>query len=118
MASLTVQDAARALGISPDTIRRRIRNGGLPAQRQPTPQGYQWLVEVSQDLLDRSGSLDPREAELRHLEQTVQELRESLAQARDELRARRTEVSQLLRLVETLQTRNAPGPGTDPTRDN
>lgn len=117
MASLTVQDAARAMGISSDTVRRRIRSGMLAAERQPTPQGYQWLVDVREELLDRSSGGDRREAEIRHLEQTVQELRESLTQARDELRARRTEVRQLIHLVESLQSRNPAGAGIEVAPD-
>ena len=109
MASLSVQEAAGALGVSPDTVRRRIRNGALAARQRPTPQGYQWQVDVPDEALAQAGASDPRLAELHHLEETVQDLRRALDIASEELRARRKEVEHLLGLVEALQTRNEAG---------
>ena len=41
---LTINAAATRLGVSPDTIRRRLRAGELAGEREPTPQGYRWVV--------------------------------------------------------------------------
>lgn len=40
----TVNDAARFLGLSASTVRRRIAAGALQADREARPQGSRWLV--------------------------------------------------------------------------
>lgn len=44
--SVSIQEAASALGISERTVRRRIKDGILIAYKLPTTQGYQWRVKV------------------------------------------------------------------------
>ena len=44
-----VREAAARLGVSTDTVRRRMRSGGLAATKRPTPQGFVWLVELPDD---------------------------------------------------------------------
>jgi hypothetical protein len=46
MAECTVSQAAAALGVSVASIRRGIKTGRYPARRQPTVQGYTWLVSL------------------------------------------------------------------------
>ena len=46
MAAVTIQEAAQYLGVSQDTIRRRIRKEELQARQTPTPQGFRWEVEL------------------------------------------------------------------------
>jgi hypothetical protein len=41
---LGIKTAAERLGVSSDTIRRRLVRGELPGEREPTPQGYRWVV--------------------------------------------------------------------------
>ena len=41
---LTTADAARVLGVSPSTVRRRIADGQLTARREPYHQSFRWLV--------------------------------------------------------------------------
>ena len=43
---LTVQQAATAVGVSERTIRRRIKEGSLAAEKVPTAQGYEWRVQL------------------------------------------------------------------------
>ncbi len=43
---LTVQQAAAACGVSERTIRRRIKEGSLAAEKIPTAQGYEWRVHL------------------------------------------------------------------------
>lgn len=43
---LTVQRAAVACGVSERTIRRRIKEGTLAAEKVPTAQGYEWRVRL------------------------------------------------------------------------
>jgi excisionase family DNA binding protein len=44
--SVSVQEAASALGCSEKTIRRRIKAGTLIAHQLPTSQGYEWRVHL------------------------------------------------------------------------
>jgi excisionase family DNA binding protein len=41
-----IDEAARILGVSRPTIRRRLRSGGLKGTQVSTPHGPKWLVEV------------------------------------------------------------------------
>jgi excisionase family DNA binding protein len=45
-AQVTVEEAARRLGVSSITIRRRLKRGQLQAVKIDTPQGHQWLVQL------------------------------------------------------------------------
>ncbi len=45
-AYVPITEAAQRLGVSVDTIRRRIRAGEMLAQRELRPQGYRWLVKL------------------------------------------------------------------------
>lgn len=45
-----IKEAAARLGISPDTIRRRLKSGELVGERRATPQGFVWLVELPRDV--------------------------------------------------------------------
>jgi excisionase family DNA binding protein len=46
---VTVREAARILGLSVATIRRRARDGTLEYEAVPRPQGEQWLIRVPLD---------------------------------------------------------------------
>ncbi len=49
MALVTVLEASQRLGLTQDTIKRRLRKGALPGERLPRPQGYVWFVELAND---------------------------------------------------------------------
>lgn len=60
---MTIQEAAQALGKSPQTIRRMIKRGDLHSQRVKTPQGFHYVVRkdelnvegiVEEEMLDNS----------------------------------------------------------------
>ena len=48
MELVTMGEAARRIGVSVDTVRRRFRRGELSAQLQRTPQGFIWLIEITE----------------------------------------------------------------------
>ena len=112
-ALVSIAEAARQLGVSPDTVKRRIRAGELVALREPRPQGFRWLVElgdgvaagVPPDSLHPSAPVDTTalavaQAEVRRLEETV-------AILRHELESRRNEAAALQMLLR--ETRPHPG---------
>ncbi len=101
-----IREAAARIGVSADTIRRRLKSGELAGQKERTPQGFTWLVEVPFTIEppprpDASPEPSPAPAadlapdqptapaaEVRRLEQLVEVLQ-------TELEARRREVEQL-----------------------
>ena len=42
----TVAEVAAAYGVSPDTIRRRMKRGDLQGRREQIPSGYRWLLPM------------------------------------------------------------------------
>jgi hypothetical protein len=41
----------QALGVSVDTIRRRMKRGELDTRREQTPQGFRWLIQLPDETL-------------------------------------------------------------------
>lgn len=102
---VSITEAAQRLGVSDDTVRRRLRVGQLEGRRERTPRGYRWLVQVPP-----FGELDRRPelvVEVDLLRQQVAELREFLAVAREELAARRAEVQELLAILRSERHNNS-----------
>jgi len=94
---VSVGEAARRLGVSTDTIRRRIGKGELTAHQEPTPQGFRWEIELGPDDQPLNGHDGDNELLVTILRDQVQ------AQA-EELDARRREISELHVLLQTAQT--------------
>ena len=77
-ALLPVAEAAQALGVSVSAVRRGLKSGRYRGQRQETPQGFVWLVEVVEGADDRVGGdrlRDDRVGELRVGDDRIRELR-------------------------------------------
>jgi len=43
---VSIKEAAERLGVSADTVRRRLKRGELAGEREKTPQGFVWRVEL------------------------------------------------------------------------
>jgi hypothetical protein len=138
--AVTIPDASRILGVSVETIRRRLRRQQLAGQKLPTAQGFEWRVLLPTQLLDAADLTEtvrddqaegapPRhppgmapsqapapasERELARLEAHVGDLRTELAEARTELEARRREVQELHVIIARLTPAPAalPAPNT------
>ncbi len=46
MGEVSIQEAATRLGVSVETIRRRVHKGVVKARQVTTPQGFVWMVEL------------------------------------------------------------------------
>jgi hypothetical protein len=55
---VTIIEAARLLGLSEKTVRRRVVRGELPGIQEATPQGYTWFVDIPDQSLE-SGTETP-----------------------------------------------------------
>jgi hypothetical protein len=99
-------EAARLLGISESTARRRLRNGELAGRQVPTKQGFVWMVEVDDALV--AENTDP--GELGALRGLVASLNEQLALLKsqvlaqqEQLGAKDTQIGQLHVLLQQAQ---------------
>jgi len=98
METVSIGDAATRLGVSADTIRRRIGKGTLTGHQEPTAQGFRWQVEIPE--IDGQETNGHHDDALEHLLLTLES--QVKAQA-EELEARRREISELHVLLQTAQ---------------
>jgi len=99
---LTITAAAGHLGISPATVKRRLKTGALKGRQIPRPQGYTWLIEVDQDQDNHPLTTGSSEG----VNAPVQELT-MIAWLQEELSARRREISELHQLLAQQTALNA-----------
>ena len=86
MQTVSIAEAARLLDVSPDTVRRRLRRGTLTAHKETTAQGFNWLVDLPDELPQDDG--DESDGEVKALRELVKTLQ-------DDIEARRREVQEL-----------------------
>jgi uncharacterized protein YlxW (UPF0749 family) len=119
MVLVPVIEAARFLGVSEETIKRRIRRGELNGQQQPRPQGYVWMVDIPVDIPkevlastsqhdtttthDDDTDHNTSSGEIRRLEEMVELLRQQLSAYQEEVESRRREVQELHVLLQQAQ---------------
>jgi DNA repair exonuclease SbcCD ATPase subunit len=53
------EEAARLLGVSIDTVERKLKRGELNGKQDPRPRGWRWLVEIPQDVATAETSAAP-----------------------------------------------------------
>ncbi len=102
----SIADAASELGVSADTVRRRIKRQELLAKREQRAQGFRWLVRLDGDPLavgtmaapeprgsSPSGDAQPLQAAI------VSERDELVRELRDQLTRREREASELRAII-------------------
>ena len=118
MATVTIQEAAQHLGVSQDTVRRRIRKEELQATQTPTPQGFRWVVELEDLEEDAQAAPTPTHRpdiggaqveDGQDLRALVDALRSQLESQGEELVARRREVQELHVLLQQKALPEAAG---------
>ena len=117
MALVTLAEAAHHLGVSVDTVRRRLQKGELKGQQQARPQGFIWLIDIPEETEPSSSvagsqvdaevnsevSLAACQAEISRLESMVAMLQDRVNAQQEELEARRREVQELHVLLQHAQ---------------
>jgi len=102
MEQVGIAQAARILGISQDTIRRRLKTGQLAGEKIQSAGGFRWLVEIPDPSQETTASNSQGETQaLRDLANALQE----------QLNARTREISELHQL---LAARALEGPRNRP----
>ena len=61
---VSMPEAALYLGISVDTVRRRLHRGELNGHQEPTAQGFRWIIDIPDDTFTDPGNA-PATATLR-----------------------------------------------------
>ena len=101
METVSIGDAATRLGISADTVRRRIGKGTLTGHQERTAQGFRWKVE-----LPETNGVEPTNGHHETgdtMANLVVMLQAQVKAQADELEARRREVSELHVLLQQNQ---------------
>jgi excisionase family DNA binding protein len=109
--SMMVPEAARVLGVSVETVRRRIRAGELQGERVPTPWGWSYRVTVpdrTEAVIAQAAVPTDRET---MLAAQVEDLRAMVATLTTLLQARETAETDLRRaLLQARETAMPPAP--------
>lgn len=94
---LTIKEASEALGISIKTVRRRIANGELKAEKI----GNKWLVDISDQLRANKGQVDDQ-SELISLRHEIKHQQELLARTDSEATYLRDQLDRRDRQLESM----------------
>ena len=92
------EEAARLLGVSIDTIERKLKRGELKGKQDPRPRGWRWLVEIPQDVAiaetfaapatnPANAPADAHANELEALRELVDTVKDEVAQLRRQLQS-------------------------------
>ena len=124
MQQVSIDEAARLLGVSQDTIRRRIRNGELKAHQETRPQGYVWRVTLPDEEPESEGQNHVGDTYLSSelveaLRDTIQRQDNTIAQLRTQLEAKDRQLETRAREVQELHVLLQQAQAALPTpRDN
>jgi excisionase family DNA binding protein len=106
MREVTIAEAATCLGVSVDTVRRRIGKGELKYRKVSSPHGEMYMIEISED--NAPLNEPPRAVPVNNPE--IDALHQTISILQTELEARRREISELHIL---LQRASLPSPGPE-----
>jgi excisionase family DNA binding protein len=113
MELVTMTEAAQRLGVSTDTIKRRLRRGELKGRKRPRPQGFTWLIELEAEFENSNetraatrahtdASTDASTGALEHLEDLIASLRSQVAAQQEQLAAKDHQIETKDRQIEQL----------------
>jgi hypothetical protein len=95
----TIPEAARRLGVSEHTVRRRVRSGELTGRQVATPQGFTWVVDIPDGLPEPEAS----SSEVQALRELVANLQDRINAQGKELEAKNKQIEQLHVLLQQAQ---------------
>lgn len=109
MELVTVPEAARRLGVTEDTVKRRLRKGELQGERKARPQGYTWMVELPDEESETdtvTGTVSPPDDDTvnhRVNNGETRRLEEMVSMLQHQLEVREREVQELHVLLQQAQ---------------
>jgi hypothetical protein len=101
MAKVTIKEAAKWLRVSELTVRRRLAKGLITGVQEPTPQGYVWMVELSDDEVE--GDHEVTQEIISRMEDTIAILSDQVKVQQEELAAKNKQIEQLYILLQQAQ---------------
>ena len=116
MQEVTIAEAAKCLGMSIDSIRRRIAKNELKARKVPSPHGDIYLVELPDDAVPAPDPAATEEKEDNVV--AIEAMRKTISILETELEARRREVQELHVLLQQAQKQLPPGKTEDTKTEN
>ena len=105
MQEVTIAEAAKRLGMSIDSIRRRIAKEELKARKVPSPHGEIYMIELP----DEIAATPAEDKEKEENPVALEAMRKTIAILENELEARRREVQELHVLLQQAQKQLPPG---------
>jgi hypothetical protein len=102
MSKVTIKEAAKQLRVSELTIRRRLAKGFLTGVQEPTPQGYVWMVDLSDD--EAEGHHGVAQEIISRMEDTIAILSDQVKVQQEELTAKNKQIEQLHILLQHAQS--------------
>ena len=118
MARLSIPEAMHTLGLSQDTIRKRLRSGDLQGQKVKGAGGFRWEVFVADDLTVKGVTQDGNHANVtddgNHDDDAngsplVDQMQARIDSLEAQLTTRAGEIDQLHRLLAQTALNAAPG---------
>jgi transposase len=107
---ITVPEAARRLGVTEDTVKRRLRKGELEGERKARPQGYTWMVKLLDEEAGTESTVtgtvsSPEDDTVNHQASNgeVRRLEEIVSTLQHQLEVREREVQELHVLLQQAQ---------------
>jgi chromosome segregation ATPase len=101
MQEVTIAEAAKCLGMSIDSIRRRIAKEELKARKVPSPHGEIYLVEIPDNVVPVQANAEEKEKEDSAV--AIEAMRKTISILETELDSRRREVQELHVLLQQAQ---------------
>jgi hypothetical protein len=101
MPKVTIKEAAKRLRVSELTIRRRLAKGLISGVQEPTPQGYVWMVELSDDEVE--GDQGITQELISRMDDTIAILSDQVKVQQEELVAKNKQIEQLHVLLQQAQ---------------
>jgi len=121
------QEAARRLGVSVDTVERRLKRGDLQGQQEQRGKGWRWLVEVPDDVAPANNGSAPASAPassinapaepglLNAFQSQIDHLQEQVKNLNHQLTVKDNQISELLIVTRQAQAM-LPPPPAEPER--
>jgi hypothetical protein len=101
MAKITIKEAAKRLRVSELTIRRRLAKGLITGVQEPTPQGYVWMVDLSDDEVECDHGVT--QEIISRMDDTIAILGDQVKVQQEELAAKNKQIEQLHVLLQQAQ---------------
>jgi len=92
MLKVGIAEASRMLGLSQDTVRKRLRSGELAGEKVKAAGGFRWVVDLEEE------DVAPAEVDQDHGD-LVELLKVQVQDLRDQLDTRTREISELHQLM-------------------